>query len=511
MHPADPGNGPAGSQPRRWRTLASVSRIRNVSFSTADHVLLLVLWAVSTPIFIAQLGDERFGVWVLINAVVGLGGVFSLGFGEATIRFVAKYRADGRDDLVHRVVETTFVLYLAAGIVFGAGVAAAASWLAVHALGVSATHAAEATAGLRLAGLALVVTSLLKVFESAINGFERFDLTARISMVARTGIIVANAAAALLGFGLIVLMTITVVGLAGQAVATYRVVMHRFLPELRLFRAPSREVTGDVVRFGAHSWLQITSGALSNTVDRFLVGALVSPAAAGVYAVCLQLAQQIHLLLVRALAFIMPAASGAAGSGDGGHALREAYSHGVCLTLALIGVIAIPLYVLAPQVLTVWIGPDFATDGTDTLRLLTIYFAIWGIGVAPFYLLNGAGLPGWNTAAGLVHGLVIVAVAALLLPKLGLEGAAWARLAALPTLALVLAAMHARVLRAGRLATALLVAGIGVLLALAALIEARTAGLIDARFGELLVAGPVLVLAGGLLSLVFVLLARRAA
>jgi O-antigen/teichoic acid export membrane protein len=482
-------------------------RLRNVVFSAADHLLLLALWAATTPVFIARLGGELFGIWVLVNAVVGLGGVFSLGLGEATVRFVARHAAAGRRDLAARVVETTLALYAAVGVVVGGAVAAAAATIATDALGISPAYLDDAVQGLRLAGLALAVTSVLKVYEAAINGFERFDVTARIGMATRSFIILANLAAVLAGYGLTVLMTLTVVGLAGQAVTLQRLVVRRFLPEVTPWRGPSRAVVAEVLHFGAHSWVQITSGALSTIVDRFLVGALVSPAAAGVYAVCLQLAQQIHLLLVRALAFLMPAAS--AGGAEDGARLAPAYAQGVALTLAVVGVITVPLYTLAPQVLTFWIGTDFAVEGATTLRLLTLYFAVWGTGVAPFYLLNGAGLPGWNTAAGLVHGLGLVGLASVLLPVLGLDGVGWARLAALPTLALSFGALQLRLLPRTWRATRVLALGLAAPLALAVALAPWSGAVVAPRLVDLALATPLLG-AGGLVAVLpFVLLLRR--
>lgn len=489
-----PSPSPSSGTAAALRRLAGSGRARNVVFSGADHVLLLALWAASTPIFIAELGAELFGLWILINAVVGLGGVFSLGLGEATVRFVAKYLGAGRRDLAARVVETTLTLYGAVGVVAGVAVAVAAPAIAAGVLDVAAADRGAAVDGLGLAGLALVVTSVLKVFEAAVNGAERFDVTARVNMAARSFIILANVAAVLAGHGLATLMTLTVLGLAGQALILQRLVAVRFLPEVRWWRGPSRAVVGEVVRFGAHGWLQITAGALSTIVDRFLVGALVTPAAAGVYAVCMQLSQQIHLLLVRALAFLMPAAS-AAGRGDTGR-LATGYGQGAALTLAVIGAVAVPLYVLAPQVLTVWIGAAFAADGAITLRLLVIYFAVKAAGVVPFFLLNGVGRPGWNTVGALLHGVAVVAVMGLVLPVNGLDGAGWARLAALPTLVVVFGALLTRVLPGARQATALFGGGIAAALVLGAGVALWSAAAIGPHLGELAVAVPALGLAG---------------
>jgi O-antigen/teichoic acid export membrane protein len=131
---------------------------------------------------------------------------------------------------------------------------------------------------------------------------------------------------------------------------------------------------------------------------------------------------------------------------DGGSALLRSYRDGCALVLVLAGTIALPLYCLAPQILELWVGAEFARTGAQTLRIMALYFAVWGSVVPMFNLVNGAGHASWNTAATLCYGATGLALCVLMVPVSGVEGAAHARVLALPAYLPILWALHRFVL-----------------------------------------------------------------
>lgn len=501
---------PEGPTTLRARLAKFIQNWRNTSFSALDHLWMLALWAASTPIFLSTLGEDLFGVFLLINTLIGLGGVMSFGFGEATMRYVAHYTGQKDPETAQKVVETSLLFYAATTLPFTLAIWFGAPWMAQGAFGLTGDIAEQAIGGLRMAAVALMVTAFVKTWEPAINGFERFDITARVSIVARSTIILGNVTLALLGFGLPALLTTTATALIGQAVVVFWILRRRFMPRLRIVGQPSREVTGEILRFGLQIWLQVCAGAMSNLLDRFLVGALIGPAAAGVYGVCLQLAQQVHLLLYRGLAYMHPAASRDTASGAGAEALSASYRTAVWLSLAVIFAISLPLYVLADQVLTVWVGADFAEDGATLLRWLVIYFGIMGATIAPFMLVNGAGFPGWNAASGLLSGLLILTVASQSLPTMGLDGIAVARMASLPMIGVILYALHAKVIPGlGLKQTLWLIGGVIAICGLVMLVNDVLNPLVPARWGPTIAATVALTLIGAGLVIGPFLLLRR--
>ena len=190
--------------------------LRNVAFNSADYLLVPLLWLICTPVFVHRLGTETYGIWMLTNGLLGLGGVVSLGLADATIKFVARRRAHGDTAGVVAVFRSTMTLYGVLGLAAGAVVFALAPFLAARVFKVSADLVPLTITGFRIAGVALVGRFAQGIFQSGIYGFERHDLAARVRMLTTTASMLTSVVLVWLGFGFAaVLWTMTVFLFAG--------------------------------------------------------------------------------------------------------------------------------------------------------------------------------------------------------------------------------------------------------------------------------------------------------
>lgn len=424
------------------RLRAFALKWRNASYSTIDHVVMILLWAVSTPVFILQLGEDAFGIWFLITTLVGMGAVVSFGFGESAVRFVSKYHSDGNAQRVRQVVEASMTLYAVLGGLVAVLVFALAPWLSRDVFDLSGALLEQSIRGFRLAGVALFVSAFMRTMESTLMGFQRYDITAKLGLLTRATILLVNIVLALSGFSVATMVLMTLLGLIFQGVVMYVILRRDFVGPFRLLSRPEPEVAREVLTYGFQIWLQVLGGALSNSLDRFLIGALFSPAAAGIYGVCIQLAQQIHLILMKALAFVMPATSELVSKRAGVTPILEIYASALNLTVLVIGATAPAMFIMAPQILTFWISPEFAAQGTDTLRGLVVAYALFALVVSPYYMLNGAGQPKWNTVLVMSQSLLVLALIAVLVPEYGVMGAVYARILSFPVQGALLLVLH---------------------------------------------------------------------
>jgi O-antigen/teichoic acid export membrane protein len=127
-----------------------------------------------TPIVLHRIGDEAFGLWVLITSVVGYYGILDIGIRSSILRYVSRYEALGDRDHVNEVVSTAFYYYLAACGLLILVTKLSAPWVSLW-FSVPAALLADFKAVFLLAGIVQGVSLPLIVFAAALEAAGRYD------------------------------------------------------------------------------------------------------------------------------------------------------------------------------------------------------------------------------------------------------------------------------------------------------------------------------------------------
>jgi O-antigen/teichoic acid export membrane protein len=380
----------------------------------------------ATPVLVKSLGTADFGLLMLTAAIAGVGGAGSLGMGAATIKFVSS--AMGRADVPEaiRVVRTTLGLAAVGTALIAGVVVLGAPLLAAHVFGKMGEQSHVAIA-LVFAGFNLFVMQLDGIYSSGLRGLERFGTAARLEIGFKLAAVLASMVVAwttreltavLLASGACLLASCLAKGAAlGRLLGAS--VLRLDLRDRAMLRA--------VLSFGWWSWLTGIGSLLFVHGDRLLIGSLIGAKAVGYYAVCTQLAQQIHALPAAAMAFLFPLMSRKLHTGDRG-SLERLRDYGVTVNVAISLTLGIGMIVFGREVLALWMGPDFAAASSTILLWLTVAYFVLSLNVAPYYLLLGHNEARYVSVANLAGGGMGVLAAIVLLPTLGVIGAAQARL-----------------------------------------------------------------------------------
>lgn len=386
--------------------------------------LPLLLALALTPILVHQMGLERWGLFTLALALVGVFGVFDLGVGAALTRALAA-RIDQDDraaaaELAGAAISALTLLSVAiAGVAF-----LFVPTLMGRVLNTPPELLAEAIAAFRLLCLAAPLVVVNAALWGALAAHQRF----------REANLVAMPVAAMyyIGPALVLLVWQSLVGvilalLACRLVNTisYAWLARRDLPGLRP-RLPRWLLVGPLMRMGG--WMS-ASGVLTQALlyaDRFLIGAMLTLTAVAFYATPLDLVMRMWILPVAVAQALLPAMAGAylmhaaatAGLLRRGQLLVMAGTLPACLVLVAAG----------PDLLHLWLGAEFAAGGGRVLQILAAGIFFSCAAFAPGALLDAIGRPDVNAKWQLAQAAVFLPLAALGVAWIGIEGAAiaWA-------------------------------------------------------------------------------------
>ncbi len=407
-------------QPPRDRPL-----LGGVVWNLLGRGLPLAVALVLTPILVQQLGVERWGLFTLALAMVGVFGIFDFGVGTALTRALAERMGSGRMQDAPALVASALVM-----LTLFSAICAAMLWFAVpalvtHGLNVPPALQPQAVAAMRV----LVAAAPLVVVNAALWGvlaaWQKF----------RAANLVSIPVAIFYYLGPVLLLTVwddlagvmlTLVACRLANTVCYALLARPLLPGFSL-RQVRLAMVLPLLKLGG--WMTF-SGMLTQLLmvaDRFLIGALLSLAAVAYYATPLDLVLRMWILPVAVGQALMPAL--AANFATQPARTAALLRRGALLVLALVFPACLVLVAGAELGLRLWLGAGFAEGSAMVLRLLGIGILFSCFGFAPNALLDAIGRPDLTAGLGLALAAVFLPLMALALwLGLGIEGAAaaWA-------------------------------------------------------------------------------------
>lgn len=396
---------------------------------------------------IRTLGPQDYGVLVVVLAVSALSMAINPAIVATTTKFVSEAAGLKSGETATARITTASLLAVAAiGALFLGGTALFAGPFSQLLFGGQvAAIRADVPAILLLAVLMVCIQQLDAVFAAAIKGLEKFREQALFELCSRLSIASAAIAA---GWATRDLRVVLVAGCAMSLLSSLLrgTLLRRLAPGRRVLARPGRPEIRRILSFGGWMWLNATATVAYGSVDRVVVARFLGAAAAAQFHIYLQVSQFIHYIPSSVFAFSFPVFSRLSAGGTAQRPqLVRMYRRVLSLIVVSALVIGAALTLLRHQAMRLFAGRALLPAANDPALLLLIGgFALLALNIAPYYLLLGLGR---SRAVSIVTALsvaVAIALALLLIPRLGLEGAALARFGyILGTLLLIERAHHA--------------------------------------------------------------------
>jgi O-antigen/teichoic acid export membrane protein len=408
---------------------------RNTIWNLVGNGAPMIVAVFSIPILIAGLGKDRFGVLALAWALIGYAGLFDLGLGRALTQLVARKLGAGEDREVPMLVWTSLALMLLLGLVGTVMVALASPWLVQRALNVPAALQGETLRAFYLLGLCVPLVITTAGLRGLLEAYQHFRLTnvLRIPM----GVFTFVGPLLVLPFSRSLFPVVAVL-VAGRFVAwaAHLMLCLRVMPALRQSLAWERAAVGPLLRFGG--WMTVSNivSPVMVTLDRFLIGALVSMAAVAYYATPYEVVTKFLFVSSAVMGVMFPAFS----TTFVRDRARTALLYGRCvkyLFLILFPVVLLTVG-LAKNGLTLWLGADFAQHSFRVLQWLAVGVFLNSLAQVPFALIQGVGRPDLTAKLHLIELPPYLLGLWWLISAYGIEGVAiaWTLRIGLDTLAL---------------------------------------------------------------------------
>jgi len=400
----------------------------NAAWSGGARLLAIALNVVTIPLFLRGLGGQQFGIYALIQSLTGLTGLLNLGVGEATIKYMAENLGRGRPDESVRYFRNGLMVQIIVGLLGFLFLAVVAPIFFQKLLQIDPEYRAVASRGLVWFGCAWAMRTINAGLHVVPISHQRYDIAISLregaTMLERLlGIAVVLAGGTLSHIFQVQLLAQSLVTVASAGINL------RLMPGLRLLPILDRDALRDTLHMGTWQSIASVTGDLSYTLDRWLVGILISTKTAGYYSAVQTITTSLHGVLGSLASVLFPTFTYLYAREHRERATRIFVS-GTWLLTQLGALAFIPLFVFARPVLMFWLGAEVADQMTSVLRVLIVAQLTLGPSLLQNTFLVGVGRTHWNAVLGVLTLVAGFGSNWILLVLLGRAGMGWSRLAA---------------------------------------------------------------------------------
>ena len=399
---------------------------KNSLFNLMGQSLPLIAGFAAIPPVLNYLGPERFGVLSIAWAILGYFTMFDFGVSRAVTKFVAAARGSGPegDRETAQIYWSGLAVQLAVGALGTIFIYLTAPWLVGRLLKLSPELTASAEQAFRVLAFFPPLVLLQTSFRGMLEGAQRFDLVnlVKTPAVASTFVIPLFALPFSLDlsgiFDLLLISRLLIVGV-------YCKICFNVFPGLFPPLKPDRAVLKKLLTFGG--WLTVSNflGPIFAYLERLFIGSLISMSALAFYTAPFEVISRVIIVPLSISMALFPALCAQPRAGYG--AMSRVFTGSLKYIFLIMTPVCLAFFVFSDPLLDLWLGPEYAVQAGLVLKILAVKFYIHTFAYLPLTAVQALGRPDLKAKLDMAVLPIFVGCCFVLLPWLGLPGAAWAK------------------------------------------------------------------------------------
>lgn len=332
-------------------------------------VTILTAFIVS-PIMVKQLGDETYGIWVLIVSVSSYFTVLDFGINTAIVRYVSKYTALKDYKKTRQIYSSSFAIFIFLS-------AIALSLIAVIGIFFKDFFDIESFSDTYLymvifiVGLDLAINLTFGVLSGTMRALQNF---LEINIIMTTVIIIKNIILVFLllnGYSLLSLAIVLIASTVARCLIQYIFIKKKYSFLKFEISSIDKSTLRLLFNYSIYSFLIAVSLKILFSTDSIVIGALVSVEGVTFYAIPAMIVEYMEKLVWAVIAVLIPIISTREAVGDSKENTRL-YVLGTKYTLLLCSPIIIVLFIAGDDFIRIWMGSAYEEPSSKVLNILLI-------------------------------------------------------------------------------------------------------------------------------------------
>ncbi|MFQ6084519.1 MAG: flippase [Candidatus Aminicenantia bacterium] len=396
--------------------------IRNSFYNLLVPVWLLILNFISLPYIVRKLGEDSYGIFAIVSTVVGYFTFLNLGLGTAIQKYISEYYAKKEFEVIRKIVSNALAVYGMMGMVGAIIITFLTKFLVYKALNIPADLHSIAEFAFYVSAIGFLFSMPLSVFFSIPRSLQRFDIPAKLSLIIITLQILLTVFLLYLGYSLKEIVVLNIVANIVNFLLLL-IISKKLMPELVI--NPSFDLKVILKLFKYSGFVSITNITKTFAVqfDRFIIGLFLPISQLTYYVVPYNFARKLWLVPKNIVPVMLPVVSELSTFNEN-KLIKELYLRSTKYISAAVIPVSAVIIIFSRELLSYWMGASFAAKSTLTLQILTFSFFISTLGWTSVVVAQGMNRPDIPAFFHFGQAVVNVFLCILLVPRIGIEGAA---------------------------------------------------------------------------------------
>ena len=398
--------------------------IKNSFFNVIGWVWITLLSIITVPIVIHHIGIEQYGILALVFLLLGYFAFLDLGMGEAVVKFVSEYYAKNDLKQINKVINSILVIYMIVGLIGVTLIIFFAKFYAIRLFKISPEYAQIARLSFYIAAVGFLLNLIMAVFSKIPEGMQRFDITAKITIIMGTLINLGNIIVVLKGGELLELVIVNFCG-TFVGLFLYYVYSKAIFKGLKINFIFSWNDLKKSFSFGLYTILTRLASVISYSLLQMIVGIILGPVSVAIYNVPAKLLTRLQMFAYKIGYVVFPVVSELESLNDANR-IYQIYEKVSRYVFYILSIFCISILSFNYSILRYWVGKDFADKGFIVLILLTIGYYFHSVSMVPSLVVYGMGKPKYNAIFSMLSAILSISLIILLTNIFELKGSAMA-------------------------------------------------------------------------------------
>ena len=424
---------------------------RNSLWNAIGLLAPVVVAVFAVPHLVSGLGNERFGILTVVWVLTGYFSIFDLGLGRALTQLLSELRGTARQSEIPPLMWTGLTAMLTMGLFGALIVAGGVTIFSGHIMTrVPAALQRETLDILYLIAIMLPLIVITTGLRAVLEVHNRFDWVNGIRLP--IGILMYLVPLAVLPFThsltwiVAALLVVRAAGTLAHLVACI-VVVPGFLASFEVRRRMLRPL----LRFGGFMTVSNILAPVMTYMDRFMVSAIVGVQKVAFYTTPFEILSRATLVPSGVSSALFPVFAASYRSSPERN--RKEYTRSLKFLVLILFPPLLVATVFAPELLRLWLSPEFARESAPVVRLLAVGVLLNCLAYIPAALVQASGRPDLTTRLHVIEFVFYVPAIWFLTRAEGNIGAAmaWTGRASLEAVVIFCVAEHLLPAAPGRL------------------------------------------------------------